>query len=460
MRPNSAQPARTQHPANAHVSFRGRTGLFALGTAGIMLLFFIYYGHTWHRFTGAFHVCVQPFCDFVDYYYPMGEAIFRTGLPVKGFFYSPFIAILLATFHPLGLTASLILWGILQGSLVILYLLLFRRIVPAGLQIQLLFVALTVSSFPLLLNLMAGSVSVFTMVALLGLLALYERGRLAAGAGLLAFAVSFKFFPIIFFVPFAARRDTRFLVLVAVACGIFLLVVPGLLLGAGDTLGFYGALVNSFRESGWVTANEHSQYFPHLVLRLAEAVGHDAHAHRGLLYGIAYGVAAASVGLIFLLQRAGLRHVNLWSFQIVFVTIPFVLKTSWPHDFVFLPFTQALLVWRVLDGEKPATGTDAGERRSHARPWLRMRGAVTLFLILVSIVFSSVVFFDLFDDFTRYGFYGFIFWADLLLMIALYVQFLPAGLRRLRGTGEVYGGHAGTEGEGVQGGQVCERAAE
>lgn len=61
-----------------------------------------------------------------------------------------------AVFPPLGLNASLVLWGILQDLFVSLYLLLFRRLVPAGLPIQLLFFALTLSSFLLLLNLIGG----------------------------------------------------------------------------------------------------------------------------------------------------------------------------------------------------------------------------------------------------------------------------------------------------------------
>jgi hypothetical protein len=376
---------------------------------------------------------------------------------VTGFLYSPFIAILLAVFPPLGLTASLVLWGILQVLSIILYLLLFRRLVPAGLHIQLLFVAVALSSFPLLLNLLGGSVSVFMITALLGLLVLYERGHRAAGAGLLAFAVSFKFFPILFVAPFAARRDNRFLLFVAAACGAFLFVVPGLLLGAGDTLRYYGALLDSFRESGWVTANRHSQYFPHLVLRLAGAAGYDAHAHLPLLCWIAYGVAAANMGLIFLVQRARLRHADLWSFQVVFLTIPFVLKTSWPHDFVFLSFTQALLVWRLLEGEKAAPGIDTADERSHASARPRVRAAVMVFLLLPSLVLSNIVFFNLFDDFARYGLYGFIFWADLLLMMALYVEFLPPALRRLRGTDVECGRHAPMNSPGAPGTQIRER---
>jgi hypothetical protein len=426
--------ARTLHSTDGRATSRARIIPFVAGAAGIMILPFAYYARTWRSFTTVMDVCPKLFCDFVDYYYPMGEAIFRTGLPVPGFLYSPFIAILLAVLPPVGFKASLVLWGILQVLFVLLYLLLFRRIVPAGLPIQLLYVALVLSSFPLLFNLMGGQVSVFIIVPLLGMLVLYERGYRAAAAGLIALAVSFKFFPIIFLAPFAARRDTRFLFFAAAACGAFLFVVPGLLLG-GDTLRFYGVLFDSFRESGWVVANPHSQYFPHVVLRLAAATGYDAHAHLPVLRWIAYAVAAGNMGLLFLVQRARLHHAGLWSFQLVFLTIPFVLKTSWPHDFVFLPFAHALLAWWLLERAEVAPRTNTAGEHSHASTWRarlpRVRAAVLVFLLL-SIVISNIVFFNLFGDFVGYGLCAFLFWADLLLLVASYMVLLPPALRRLR----------------------------
>jgi hypothetical protein len=407
---------------NPQKAFRGRFAWFAAGAAGIAILLFAYYAVTWRNFAGftrAIEVCEELFCDFIIYYYPMGEEVFRTGLPVDGFLYSPFIAVLLAVFPPLGLTASLLLWGILQVVFVFLYLLLFRRLVPAGLRIQLLFVALTLSSFPLLLNLLAGQVSVFMIVGILGLLVLDERGHRASGAGLLAFAASFKFYPMMFVLPFAARRDVGFVLLAVTACGVFLVVVPGVFLGVGDALHFYGALLDSFRDSDWVTANPHSQFLPHYVLRWVDVAENNVHAYLPLLHWIAYVVAAVNIGLIFLVQRARPHHTDLWSFQIVFMTIPFVLKTSWPHDFIYLPFTQTFLVWHLLEG-------DAAGQRSRARM------AVMFILLLPSIFLSNIVLFNVLGDFTRYGFYGFLFWSNLLLLIAAYVQLLPPALRRPR----------------------------
>jgi len=61
-----------------------------------------------------------------------------------------------------------------------------------------------------------------------------------------------------------------------------------------------------------------------------------------------------------------------------------------------------------------------------------VRTAVTFFLLLVSIAFSNIVFFNLLGSFYRYGFFCFLFWANLFLLMASYVELLPPALRRLR----------------------------
>ncbi len=117
-----AQHSWTLQPVDARAPASAPLLLFIAGAAGIMLLLLGYYARTWESFSTAVAVYPKQSCDFLDYYYPMGGAIFRTGLPVPGFFYSPFIAILFAVFPLLGLSASLVLWGILQVLCVSLYL--------------------------------------------------------------------------------------------------------------------------------------------------------------------------------------------------------------------------------------------------------------------------------------------------------------------------------------------------
>ena len=124
----------------------------------------------------------------------------------------------------------------------------------------------------------------------------------------------------------------------------------------------------------------------------------------------------------------------MWSFQLVFLTIPFFFKTSWPHDFVFLSFTQAFLVWWFLEGRKVGLKEDGTGESDHETTWrepvLHGLTPVMLALLLVSIAISNIVFFNLLGSFYLYGFFGFLFWANLLLLVISYVELLPLALRR------------------------------
>jgi hypothetical protein len=266
-------------------------------------------------------------------------------------------------------------------------------------------------------------VSIFTTVALLAMLVLLQRDSNLTAAALFAFALSFKFFPLIFIVPFILRRDVRFVAFVSAVCGALLFVVPGILLGVGNTLTFYSGLLDSYRHFDWVIANYNSQHFPHVILRLVEATGYNALVYLPLLRWISYGIAAANLGLIFLIQRSRLPHADLWIFHILFLSIPFLLKTSWPVDLVYMPFAQSLLVWKLLEGDKTL---------SWKRP-LPARKVASL-LLLASIVISNIIFFNLIGDRVAYGSVGFIFWADLLLLVVSYMDLLPSVLQKIRTT--------------------------
>ena len=432
MQPEAWHTAPLQ-PVSRHGSAGAAILRFAASAAGIAALLFAYYAYTWRSLAGfqyAIDTCRELFCDFASFYYPMGQTVLRTGVPATGFVYSPFIAILLAAFAKWGFSTSLVAWGTLQALSIVLYLLLFRRLVPAGLGLQLLFVFVTLSSFPLLHVLTWGQVGVFTTVALLAMMVLLERDHRAAAAALFAFAVSFKFFPLIFLAPFVVRRDSRFLVYAAAFGAAFLILVPLLFLGASGTLGFYSGLIDSYRASEWIVSNYNSQHLPHVILRLASAGGSDLQAWLPLLTGISYAIAAANLGLLFLVQYERLAHADLWSFLLLFLSVPLVLKTSWPVDLVYLPFAQVLLLWRLVEGETAKTErppADAARVQGFS-----VRRVSALLLVLASILISNVVFFNLYGDRFHYGFYGFIFWANLLVLIASYMELLPPVLTRMR----------------------------
>jgi hypothetical protein len=268
-----------------------------------------------------------------------------------------------------------------------------------------------------------GQVSIITTVSILGALYFYKRGQRALAAVLLAFAISFKFFPLIFLLPFVIRRDFRFLLYSFIACGVFLFVIPAFLLGVDGATRFYIALFDSYRHFDWVVANYNSQHFPHVLLRLIYALGVDARAYLPLLRWVGYGIAVINMGLLYLIQRARLPHADLWNFHILFLTIPFVLNTSWPVDLVYIPFGQALLAWKILEGDKTLSWR-------HPLPARK----VASLLLLTSIVISNIVFFNLLDNSNLYGSSGITFWSNLLLLVVSYMELLPSALQKIRTT--------------------------
>jgi hypothetical protein len=401
------------------------------GLAIIVVLVATYYSYTWRSyvaFATSLDTCGRLFCDFVTYYFPMGASIFKTPLPLPGFVYSPFSALLISGFAPLGLTSALWIWGILEVLSIILYVLLFRRLVPASLPIQLVFVAIALTSFPVLHNLPWGQVGIITTVAILALLALYQRGSLLAASGALALAVSFKFFPLIFLLPFVFRRDLRFVLLALAVCSTCLLLVPATFLGIGATIGFYKALIESYGEMTWVLTNYNSQHFPHVAHRVATAAGLSLSPI--LSRGSSFVVAAANFAFVLAIQKKRLPHADLFSFLILFLTVPFILYTSWPTDLAFLPFAQGLLLWWTFQQngrsglvQNSPSGTS---RRRFASTRLSIRKTVAAITLLLSIALSSIAFFNFVGDPIEYGYAGFVFLADLLLLIVVYIELLPS----------------------------------
>ena len=319
---------------------------FIAVSIGLILLFLVYWRFTWSSFIDNIGFCTQLFCDFIDYYYPMGDAIFYNSQPVEGFLYSPLIAIFLAIFPPLGLDLSLVIWGILQVVAIILYFLIFYHLVPSKFTNQLIFIVLILFSYPVWLNFLAGNTGMFITAALFGSLLAFERDRFTIAIILLVLAGSFKFYPIILIAPFVLKTSKRFILLSIGTIFLMLFIIPGLVIGIDGTTQFYNGLLLSFQESDWVVKNPHSQFFPHIVLRL---IGSESEILLMVLKVFSFCLAVVNLLFIYFVKRSKAPYANIWCFQIVLLSIPFMLKTSWPIDFIYLPFVQSFLIWRILN---------------------------------------------------------------------------------------------------------------
>lgn len=419
------------------ISITARRG-WALA-ALIVVVVLGYYALSWKSFaafTVAIDHCNRPFCDFYAHYYPMAQEVFRTNNPVPGFFYSPFFAILLAGFKPLTVDAALLVWGILQVLLVAALVLAPRFFKVREVHFTLLHLFLVLMAFPVIHNFKWGQVSVLLVLSLLACFYFYERGNVVLAACLLAFAVSLKFFPALFAVYFAFRRDWRFLLAWAAACAAMLVGIPILAMGWDGTIRYYDVLQKSLSLAQGHVVDPNSQYLPNVVRRLWVAATFDGTVpyHRMIeestrlqtgLQLAGYALAAANLVLLYLLARRGDRtgKASAWGFVIIALTTPLVVHTSWPHYFVYLPFCQVFL-WREI-----------------VRDGRGRRGARLGLLIAPSIVLASTFLFNAMagsgldlrgsiQSRSLYPFWGCLFASNALLLVAAYVQAVGSIWRR------------------------------
>lgn len=392
------------------------TAVAALVTPLLVLAILFYFDRTWGsmtRFVMVIDHCPQLFCDFVRHYYPMGRDIFVTGTRVVGYFYSPFFAFCLALPAQLPLDAAVRLWGVLQAgaaaALMLVPAIALRRLFASN-AFYYVYVVAFLLCVPMLHNFKWGQVS--TGVTLLVLLALflYRCGYRSWAAVVLALAISVKYYPALFVVYFVLLRDWRFVLTVAGIVVVTLVLIPVALIGPFDTWHFYHGTLSMIGTPVFVSEDPNSQYIGHVVQRLWSLKPGSGIVQLASLFG--YAVAAAVLYLASRAAREDPERGGYWAFCVLFLVVPFVLRTSWPHYFVYLPFCQAFLAGVLV-------------RRRIAMATI---GLVTL--VLPSVILSSVVFFNGFREWTTYAVGGYLFFADALLLLAACWQLLEASRRR------------------------------
>lgn len=343
------------------------------------------------------------FEDYVDHFYPMGRQILSSDRPVHGYFYSAFFALLLSPLSQLPETAAVWLWGILQAvCLGLLWSLPRRNLMNLSPNVGWLYVLVFLTSVPVLHNFKWGQVSVpITLITLGSILALQRGGRVLSGT-LLGLAAAIKYYPGLFAVYYLYRRDARALTAFAAATVLFLLVLPATILSPAGAIDFQKESFAAIFNAPWVAENVNSQYMPHVALRVLPL--RPTAGTREALTIVGFGVVCGTLGLLWLHQRrTGCYDPSLFAAG-AFLCLPFLLRTSWPHYFVFLPFCQMLIFWRLWS------------MRHERRAWSLAFCAITL----VSAALSSVFVFNMFPHWHMYSSRGLYLAADLLALVALY----------------------------------------
>ncbi|MCA9935258.1 MAG: DUF2029 domain-containing protein [Anaerolineales bacterium] len=376
-----------------------------VGTA-VLLAVLLFYRAVWGdvpTLVAALDHCDELFCDFTRQYYPTGQALFETGQPSNGYFYTTAFALLMAVFARFELGTAVLLWGIFQlAALGLLFAAgydLLERTHPA----RWLYWPLLLLSMPVMHNLKWGQVSIFVTGCILGTLALYRRGHGKAAMGLLVLGTAVKYYAALFLIYFLIKREWRLLLLFGLFSVLLIGVLPLALLGFDTNWQFYQFMSEriAHARSTWMLTDINSQNLGHLLARLRD----PQPISQPLWQGIGYALAGGGLALAWLrLRRSGDACAPLF-WTILLLSLPLFVETSWPHYFVYLPFAQVLLLQTVWSDK-----------------WPRPAKIVGLMLVAISILLSTMPFFMLWDDWRPFERWGMLFWANAALLLCWYLS--------------------------------------
>jgi hypothetical protein len=388
---------RLARPAGARAAVA--TGVVA---AGSLLLHGLWFGSL-RDFFAAIDPTGVLFADFLNHYEPTGRSLFSSGLPAPGYFYSASFALVLALLMRMPAVLATWLWGSLEvaGSLLLLFVParhFFSKSPARGWA----YLALCGVSVPLFHGFKWGQVSVFVMLAILGAALADDGGRTAAPAWSLAAAAAVNVYPALLGMSFLARRRYRLGARFAAASLVLFVVLPVLCLGPHRAARFQLAAWRQASEAGstWVRGNENSQYAGHVAGRLL-----SAQVPRRELTATIVGwmVFLFGAGLLRWRDRKGSGVGALSAWSLLLLSLPFVLPTSWPHYFVFLPFC-VVAVWDELS----------------SAPLLRRVAGETLCLLASLLASTPALVFA--GSWRAYARWGTLFFADALLLLAAHLS--------------------------------------
>ncbi|PYQ13151.1 MAG: hypothetical protein DMH00_04855 [Acidobacteria bacterium] len=414
---SSRGPRSSSSPSRAVTAFTELTNLCGAKTVSrtlqgaIFLILLAYYWWVWPSlsdFVTSIGGGDPLFKDFTHHYYPMARSMFHQPLPVPGFFYSAFFGLLLAPFGLLPINAAVWAWLVFQ---LVCFTLICALPGSALLRLSpgqtILYRALCATSLPVLHNFRWGQISVLITVCVLASFSAHCAGKRLLSGVLLGLATAIKFYPILFLPYFILKRDARMLAGFAAALIICYALLPAAILGPGHWIAFEHAALEAIAGADWISQDLNSQYVVHVGLRLSDLASRigSVPVSSGMLRALGYGIVAVLFAAIWALQKKAGRQEASLSLTALWLTVPFLIRTSWPHYFAYLPSCQIALLASLLP-----------MLRDH-----RFRGTSLGIPVLLSSFLSSSLAFNCFPQWGWYSMLGILFFADALLIIPLCV---------------------------------------
>jgi hypothetical protein len=282
----------------------------------------------------------------------------------------PIMAITLYPFATLPPLEGSIAWFALKAGLTALSVwFCFRmvrpddRVLPSYVQGA----VLLLSFRPILGDLHHGNNNLLILFLICAALLAWRKGYDVLAGLTLGLAVAYKVTPALFIPYFMYKRSWRTVGASLLGVGLFLVVVPGLVIGPqfnGECLGmWWHRMMSPFLDKGVVSQQEINQSMVGVVTRLLTDTRtgsgrYDVHLDlnlvswpQGVVAVLVKGVAAVLVGLLALLCRTRTDrrddHRLFGEFALVVLTMLFVSERSWKHHYVTLLLPYTYLAYRA-----------------------------------------------------------------------------------------------------------------
>ena len=388
-----------------------------LVTAAIIAVVGGYYYFEW-KSAGEFASSIDHsdilFEDFVRHFYPMGKDFSEAKVSVTGYYYSALFTLFLKGFGALSESAAMIAWVVLQVVTgVLLFLGGANYFLKKSQYHYYVYVLVFCISFPLLYNFRWGQVVVLVAACVFGAIYLYRKKQIVLAAIVLAAGGSIKLYTLIFLIYFLMKKEFRLVVYCVLITGIFIWAIPTFTINFGENFGFYEFVSKNMRQVRPLTANNSNlQDFSTVMMRLDKAYLHMS-LPRWSFTVVSIVIIFVNMFFIWRIITMEFEDEIYRAFVILFLTVPFLVPMSWPHYFVYLPFCQAAVMGAVW-----------GQRNF-------VLFLINAILLVVSLVFSSAVFFNLVGDWMVYSFGGYLFFSNFVLLPIVYSRGFSGNIERM-----------------------------
>ena len=339
------------------------------------------------------------------------------------------------TMLPLMLLPSVVggamVWFALKAGLAALSARACVRMVEGDLDRRLLpwaeGLVLLLSLRPILSDLHHGNNNLIILALIVGTLAAWRKGYDVLAGLALGLAITYKVTPALFVPYFLYRRSWRTVGSTFLAIGVFMLIVPSLVLGPefnGRCLAmWWHRILAPFVAGHEMSGQEINQSLVGVLSRLMTKPLERVDRYERLfkfcivawepraVAAVVKGISLVLVGVLAYFCRTKVRRRDdprlLGEFSLVVLTMLFVSERSWKHHYVTLMLPFAYLVWQTL------------KLKRFSRPRLALVGALFAAELLMATTSSEVGgIFSHHQGHKLAQFYGMFLWAGVVLYVA------------------------------------------